>query len=246
MPLLKAFLLAAGRGERLRPLTDITPKCLLPINGKPLLQIWLEHLAHSGIDEVLINTHWLHEKVHDFVEKWSAGRSGMKISLYYEPKLLGSAGTILAHRQWAGMGHFFIIYADNLTNFDLQKMLSFHRENRQPLTIRIYKGADPKRAGIVCLDKNDIVIDFEEKPLKPKSDLGAGGIYIADHRIFAYYPRQAGAGRSGALDLSYHVLPKMTGKMKAYASDEFSMDIGTPDSYAKARKIWHEKMQNDA
>lgn len=245
MQLLKAFLLAAGRGERLRPLTDITPKCLLPINGTPLLQIWLEHLAHSGIDEVLINTHWLHEKVHDFVEKWSAGHSSMKIFLSYEPELLGSAGTIQTHRQWAGMDPFFIIYADNLTNFDLQKMLSFHRKNRQPLTIRIYKGADPKRAGIVCLDKNDIVIDFEEKPLKPKTDLGAGGIYIADHRIFAYYPRQTGAGSSGALDLSYHVLPKMTGKMKAYASDEFSMDIGTPDSYAEAQKIWHEKIHND-
>ena len=245
MPLLKAFLLAAGRGERLRPLTEATPKCLLPINGTPLLQIWLEHLEHSGIDEVLINSHWLHDKVHDFVEKWSSRRGRMKIILCYEPKLLGTAGTVLAHRQWAGLSPFFIIYADNLTHFDLQKMLAFHRKNRQPFTIRIYRGADPKRAGIVCLDENDIVADFEEKPLKPKSDLGAGGIYIADHRIFAYYPRQTEAGRAEVLDLSCHVLPRLTGKMKAYASDEFSMDIGTPDSYAKARKMWREKCDKE-
>jgi len=239
MPLLKAFLLAAGRGERLRPLTDTTPKCLLPINGTPLLQIWLEHLERSGIDEVLINSHWLHEKVHDFIEKWSARPSGLKIILQYEQRLLGSAGTLLAHRHWAGMGPFFIIYADNLTRFDLGKMLAFHKKNPQPLTIRIYKGADPSRAGIVCLDKNDIVVDFEEKPAKPKSDVGAGGIYIADHRIFTYYPRRAEAGSRGVLDLSYHVLPRMTGNMKAYASNEFSMDIGTPHSYAKAQKMWN-------
>ena len=246
MRLLKAFLLVAGRGERLRPLTDTVPKCLLPINGKPLLQIWLEHLEHSGIDEVLVNTHWLHEKVEEFVEEWSAKHSKINVILFHEPELLGSAGTLLANRQWAGKGPFFIIYGDNLTRFNLQKMLAFHRKNRQPLTIRIYKGADPKRAGIVCLDENDIVIDFAEKPEKPKSDLGAGGIYIADRRIFNFFPKSRKGRKSGALDLSYHVLPRMVGKMKAYGSSEFSMDIGTADSLAKAQRKWLEMTDNDA
>jgi len=246
MPLLKAFLLVAGRGERLRPLTDTTPKCLLQINGTPLLQIWLEHLERSGIDEVLINTHWLQEQVQDFVKLWSAKHSKINITLFHEPTLLGSAGTLLANRQWAGHAPFFIIYGDNLTKFDLQKMLAFHRKNRQPLTIRIYKRADPKRSGIVCLDENDIVIDFEEKPKKPKSDLGAGGIYIADCRIFDFFPKNRKGRMSDILDLSYHVLPKMAGKMKAYDSGEFSIDIGTPDSLAKARKKWFKIMPNDA
>jgi mannose-1-phosphate guanylyltransferase len=242
---MKAFLLVAGRGERLRPLTDTVPKCLLPINGTPLLQIWLEHLERSGIDEVLINTHWLHEQVQDFVEQWLANHTQMKIILYHEPTLLGSAGTLLANRQWAGQGPFFIIYGDNLTLFDLQKMLAFHRKNRHPLTIRIYKRANPRRAGIVCLDENNIVIDFEEKPQKPKSDLGAGGIYIADYRIFDFFPKPREGRMSDILDLSYHVLPKMAGKMKAYDSGEFSMDIGTPDSLAKAQKKWLGMMHDD-
>jgi len=245
MPLLKAFLLVAGRGERLRPLTDTIPKCLLPINGTPLLQIWLEHLERCGIDEVLINTHWLHAMVEDFVEQWSATHNRMKTILYHETTLLGSAGTILANRDWAGDAPFFIIYGDNLTRFDLQKMLVFHNTNKQPLTIRVYKGADHKHAGIVCLDKNGIVMDFEEKPQNPKSDLGAGGIYIADSRIFNYFPIQQEGKRSGALDLSYHILPQMTGKMKAYGSKEFSMDIGTPDSYRKAQEVWHEMIHID-
>jgi mannose-1-phosphate guanylyltransferase len=245
MPLLKAFLLVAGRGERLGSLTAATPKCLLPINGTPLLQIWLQHLEYSGIDEVLINTHWLHEQVEDFVEQWSAGHKQLKIILYHEPVLLGSAGTLLANRQWAGQEPFFIIYGDNLTRFDLQKMLAFHGRHRQPLTIRIYRGVDPKRAAIVFLDENDIVIDFEEKPEKPKSDVGAGGIYIADGRIFDYYPKLRENRRSGALDLSHHVLSRMIGKMKAYDSGEFSMDIGTPESLAEARRKWLEVMHGD-
>jgi mannose-1-phosphate guanylyltransferase len=245
MPMQKAFLLVAGRGKRLRPLTDTAPKCLLPINGIPLLQIWLEHLERFRIDEVLINTHWLHEQVQDFVEGWATAHDQIQITISHEPSLLGSAGTILAHRKWAGQDPFFIIYGDNLTRFDLHKMMAFHKKNRQPLTIRIYRGADPKRSGIVCLDENDIVIDFEEKPQKPKSDLGAGGIYIADYRIFDYYQKKTEGGRSGPLDLSYHVLPRMAGKMKAYESAEFSMDIGTPGSLAVAQKKWLDMTHND-
>jgi len=238
MKLLKAFLLVAGRGDRLKPLTDTTPKCLLPINGTPLLQIWLQHLERSGIDEVLVNTGWLHDKVHDFIEQWSADHGRMKIILFHEPTLLGSAGTILANREWAGRDPFFIIYGDNLTQFDLRSMLTYHKKHGQPLTIRIYMGADPKRSSIVCLDEHGIIIDFEEKPAKPKSEMGAGGIYVADRRIFDFFPSPG--PRTGPLDLSYHVLPGMTGKMQAYDNGEFSMDIGTPESYAEAQKKWLE------
>ena len=237
---LKAFLLVAGRGERLRPLTENIPKCLLPINGMPLLQIWLEHLARSGIDEVLINTHWLHDQVSSFVRRWTADQDKMQIVLFHEPNLLGSAGTVWANRSWAGCGPFFIIYGDNLTRFDLRKMLTFHNKHRQSLTIRVYRAADLKRSAIVRLDQNDIVAEFEEKPQKPKSGLGAGGIYITDYRIFDFFPKHNERRVDTILDLSYHILPRMVGKMKAYMSAEFSIDIGTPDSLTKARKKWLE------
>ena len=234
---LKAFLLVAGRGERLRPLTDTIPKCLLPINGTPLLQIWLEHLERAGIDEVLINTHWLHEKVEEFVEEWISRHKKIKITLFHESALLGSAGTLLANRSWVGSNPFFIIYGDNLTQLNLLNMLTAHRRSGLPLTIRIYKGVDPRRAGIVCIDENDIVIDFEEKPDKPKSDLGAGAIYVADSRIFDFFPGPDEVAMGGVLDLSCHVLTRMAGHMKAYDSGEFSMDIGTPAAYEKAQNM---------
>lgn len=238
---LKAFLLVAGRGERLRPQTDVIPKCLLPINGTPLLQIWLEHLERSGVHEVLINTGWLHEMVEEFVQEWSSSRNIMKIRLFHEPVLLGNAGTILANREWVGAGPFFIIYGDNLTRFNLNNMLGFHEKSGLPLTIRIYKGADPQRAGIVMVDEKGVVIDFEEKPDKPKTDLGAGGIYVADARIFDVFPPPGEMPPDTVLDLSYHVLPRLIGRMRAYDSGEFSMDIGTPESYENAQRIWSEK-----
>ena len=239
----KAFLLVAGRGERLKPLTDTVPKCLLPINGRPLLEIWLEHLARSGIEDVLINTHWLHEMVEDFVANWSASHRKMRITLFHEPLLLGSAGTLLANRQWAGEGPFFIIYGDNLTNFDLQKMFEFHLDGGQPLTLRVYKGADPQRAGIVSVSDKGVVTAFEEKPQKSNSALGAGGIYVADRRIFGFFPGSKETPSDGVLDLSYHILPGMVGAMQAYESDGFSMDIGTPSSYKKAQTEWRKIQQ---
>jgi mannose-1-phosphate guanylyltransferase len=239
----KAFLLVAGRGKRLQPLTDTIPKCLLPINGKPLLEIWLEHLDRFGIHDVLINIHWLHEKVEEFVANWSASHKRMRIKLFHEETLLGSGGTLLANRQWAGEGPFFIIYGDNLSNFDLQKMLESHLESGLPLTLRVYKGADPKRAGIVTVNDAGVITTFEEKPVKPKSDTGAGGIYVADGRIFDFFPESGQSLPDGVLDLSYHVLPRMVGVMQAYDSDEFSMDIGIPSSYETAQREWC-KIQN--
>src|SRR3954468_8675209 len=94
----KAFLLAAGHGTRLRPLTDATPKCLLPIRGIPMLQIWLELCHRFGIQEELINllSHAAAEP--EFLAKNK--RSDLRVHISDEPVLLGSAGTIRANRYW--------------------------------------------------------------------------------------------------------------------------------------------------
>ena len=84
---MKAFLLAAGLGTRLRPLTDSVPKCLLPINGKPILEIWLEKLAECGVEEVLINTHHLADQVEGFIQENQGKRAWPAIRLFFESKL---------------------------------------------------------------------------------------------------------------------------------------------------------------
>ena len=95
---MKALLLAAGFGKRLRPITETMPKCLVSIGEKPLLQHWLERLADSGqFDEVIVNTHYLKSEVVKFVSNYT---SPIRLALSHEERLLGPGGTMLKHRAW--------------------------------------------------------------------------------------------------------------------------------------------------
>ncbi len=130
---MKAFLLAGGHGSRLKPLTDTTPKCLLPVRGIPMLEIWFDLCRRHGIDEVLINLHSHADTVRQFIEK---NRNGLKVHLYEEETLLGSAGTLLANRRWVREEtSFWVFYADVLTTADMNHMLDFHRRRGRPATI---------------------------------------------------------------------------------------------------------------
>jgi mannose-1-phosphate guanylyltransferase len=222
----KAFLLSAGLGTRLRPLTETTPKILLSINGRPLLDIWLEHLKDHGIHEVMINTHWRNEIVEAFLQ--NRQNDSIRVLTYHEPTLLGSAGTLLANASWVADGNpFFILYGDNLTCVNLTKMLAFHQQHKFPFTLGVFRASKPIQCGIAQIDENDIVTDFIEKPERPKSNLAAAGIYVADHSIFQFFPQQSAHENS-------------KGKMKAYMIESFLMDIGTPESYEQAQNLWKE------
>jgi mannose-1-phosphate guanylyltransferase len=127
----KAFLLAAGIGSRLRPITDTTPKCMLVIDGRPLLDIWLDAFDRAGVGEVLINLHHLPEAVRRHI----AARSGPPaIRTFFEPELLGSAGTLAANRDWIHGEEFFLACnADNLTDFDVRSLID---DQRRDLRVR--------------------------------------------------------------------------------------------------------------
>ena len=123
---MKAFLLAAGLGTRLRPITDHTPKCMLPIDGQPMLDIWLDAFDRAGVHEVLVNTHHLPEVVSRHVQQ--RDRSP-RVRTSFEKELLGSAGTLAAHSKWVENEEMFLAcYADNLTDFDLSSLIDFHRQ----------------------------------------------------------------------------------------------------------------------
>ena len=123
---MKAFLLAAGKGTRLRPYTDYNPKCLIPIRGKPLLEIWFDLLEGSDITEVLVNTHHHADRVEQFIEEKGPGRR-LQVLASRKPELLGSAGTLWGNRGFVSdSDDFLIAYADNLTDVDLRSMVNFH------------------------------------------------------------------------------------------------------------------------
>ena len=121
---MKAFLLAAGVGSRLRPITDTTPKCMLAIGGQPLLDIWLDAFDRAGVDEVLVNLHHLPDVVRNHLEARAGSLQPPAVRTVFEPELLGSAGTLAANRAWVGGEEMFLAcYADNLTDFDLRSLV---------------------------------------------------------------------------------------------------------------------------
>lgn len=237
---MKAFLLAAGKGTRLRPITDHTPKCLVPIRGKPLLEIWLELLRRHGTEDVLINTHHHAEKVTEFIGHYDHARP--RVSLTYEPDLLGSAGTLWRNRDFVKQEKdFLIIYADNLTDVPLDHVIQFHRRHAGALTMALFRSREPKSCGIAEMQPGDVdqglIIGFQEKPENPKTNLANAGIYVASETIFDHFP-QGAATPPHPLDFGYHVLPNLVNRMYGYVIDSFLMDIGTLESYKVAQRTW--------
>jgi mannose-1-phosphate guanylyltransferase len=237
---MKAFLLAAGKGTRLKPYTDSIPKCLIPIHEKPLLEIWLDHLREQNIREVLINTHHHAYQVEAFVRGYRHRRD-MHIVLSFEPELLGSAGTILYCRDFVDSeDDFMVVYADNLTNVDLKRLATFHRSRREKngiLTMGLFHSPNPAFCGIAELDPDQKIVGFTEKPENPKSSLANAGIYMASQEIFGYFP-DAPTEPGSVLDFGHHVLPLLTGRMYGYPIAEYLRDIGTLESYRQALTEW--------
>jgi mannose-1-phosphate guanylyltransferase len=225
----KAFLLAAGVGSRLRPLTDTTPKCMLPIDGRPMLDIWLDSLDRVGVDEVLVNLHYLSEVVRRHV---GARTGSPQVRLVYEPELLGSAGTLAANREWVcGEKFFLACYADNLTDFDLASLIAEHRASGGIATLTVFHSERPSAGGVVELDADGTMIGFTEKPADPASDLTNAGIYAFDPAVLADIgqpPR----------DIGYHLLPRLVGRARAVPITGYFRDIGTPEAYRRAGEEW--------
>jgi mannose-1-phosphate guanylyltransferase len=227
---MKAFILAAGNGTRLRPLTETVPKCLLPIQGVPLLEIWLNNCKAAGITDVLVNAHAHAGAVKEFA---ATQKSGVKVSVVEEPQLLGSAGTLAENRAFvAGEEAFFILYGDVLTTVDLRRMLDFHRQKNLPATLGICQVADPGRCGIVTMDENAVIQEFVEKPAHPASNWAFSGVMIAGEQIFA------SASDHCPADIGFDVLPRLAGKMAGYAISEYLIDIGTLENYHMAQRSW--------
>ena len=239
---MKAFLLAAGMGTRLKPYTDTVPKCLIPILGKPLLEIWLDHLRRSGVQDVLINAHHHAEQVTSFVQRYGLRHEDMRVVIHHEPTLLGSAGTLWCCRDFVdSQEDFMIIYADNLTNVNLERFGKFHgicRKDGGVLTMGLFHAPHPRACGIAEVDSDGRILGFEEKPETPRSDLANAGIYMTSPEIFRYFPEMPAATPEFVLDFGRHVLPRLSGRMYGYLIPDYLRDIGTLESYHLALAEW--------
>jgi mannose-1-phosphate guanylyltransferase len=228
---MKAFLLAAGHGTRLRPLTDTMPKCLVPIRGVPMLEIWMELFRRHGIREILINVHAHAEAIRSFVKEHSGE---LKIEVSEEQNLLGSAGTLLANRHWLNSdSSFWIFYSDVLTAANFAPLQAIHQRHSDHLaSLGVYEVSDPRRCGIVSVDRDGVIRDFVEKPQEPVGSLAFSGIMIARRQMLDLIPPDRLA------DIGFHVLPKLVGRMSAIRISDYLLDIGTMENYQRAQKTW--------
>jgi len=226
----KAFLLAAGHGLRLRPITDAIPKCMVPIRGVPLLSIWLQLCERIGVEEVLINLHAHSDAVCEFLQRTT---NDLRVRVVVEPQLLGSAGTLRANRDWVTSEDFFwIFYADVLNCANFRGMMEIHRQRMPAATLGLYEVPDPRRCGIVTMDEGGVIQEFVEKPSQPAGNLAFSGLMIGTPDLLDAIPEKMPA------DIGFHVLPQLVGRMLGYRIQDYLIDIGTMENYERAQVTW--------
>jgi mannose-1-phosphate guanylyltransferase len=221
----RAFLLAAGLGTRMGAITRSTPKCLLPVAGKPLLGRWFDLLAKAGVTHALVNTHHLAEPVRAYVASCDPP---LAVTLVHEPILLGSAGTLRANRDFAAAEQrFLVVYADNASSVDLRALVRAHRAD-SAATLGLFRVPDPQTRGIVELEAAGTVVGFVEKPERPKSNLAWAGLLVGTPELLDAIPDRT------PCDLGHDVLPRLVGRMHGFEIEGYHRDVGTPESYQQA------------
>lgn len=226
---MRAILLAAGYGIRLKPLTNTVPKCLVPIKGQPLLGIWLKNLTEAGIGSFLVNTHYLPEQVEAYVH---ASPYRDKVTLVHEPELLGTAGTLIANIRFFEGQDGLLIHADNYCQTDFRAFISAHegRPAGCAMTMMTFRTDSPSSCGIVELDGRGVAVRFHEKVASPPGNLANGAVYILSSAMLKRIVRDLSASTNFSTD----VLSQYVGEIFTYETTDMFLDVGTPDNYRKA------------
>jgi len=198
---MKAMLLAAGLGIRLKPLTNHCPKCMVAVAGKPVLQRNIEWLRSKGIVDLVVNLHHNPEAVTSYFGDGSA--FGVNLSYSYEPEMMGTAGAVWAARKLLTADRFWVIYADNLVNCSLERMERLHRANDATLTMGLFWREDISASGVAELDGNNRIIGFKEKPKTGEvlSHWVNAGIFLCEARVHQFIPP------SQPCDFGHDILP---------------------------------------
>ncbi len=227
---MRALLLAAGLGLRLRPITNSVPKCLVEINGRPLLDYWIELLSKGGVVEILINLHHLPEAVRSYIE---GCRHPVRITTVYEETLLGTGGTLLKNRDFFRNEPAMLVHADNLSSFDVRAFIRRYekREKGIEITMMTFDAAEPEECGIVELDERGVVTAFHEKAKSPPGNLANGAVYVVSTSVMDFL---ASLGKE-AIDFSTEVLPPFMGRINTFHNGIYHRDIGTVESLRAAR-----------
>lgn len=224
------MILAAGEGQRLRPLTLRVPKPMVPVGGRPVLEHLVALLNQHGIQEIAITLHHCPEVIVDYFG--DGKKFGVDITYSHEVELLGSAGAARALDTFL-TETFVILYGDVLTNIDISALVARHRQTGATATMALYEVSEPSRCGIAELDPSGRIIRFIEKPAPGmiEGNLANSGILVLEPSVIREIP----AGEK--YDLGSHLIPKLLdqgARLFGLQLDAYILDIGSVDRLEQA------------
>jgi mannose-1-phosphate guanylyltransferase len=215
---MKAMVLAAGLGTRLRPLTFELPKPMVPVLDRPVMAHIVDLLDRHGYDEVIANLHYFPDTIRDYF--------GDRLTYREEPELLGTAGGVRNCADFLDDGTFLIISGDALTDIDLGAFVARHKAAGGIGTLAVKRVENTREFGVVLHDADGRITGFQEKPdpAEALSDLGNCGMYLFEPEIFDYFPRQP------FVDWANDVFPALLAHdvpFHIHAIDEYWNDVGS-------------------
>jgi NDP-sugar pyrophosphorylase family protein len=219
---MKTFVLAGGEGTRLKPYTYSTPKPMLMLGGKPILEYVLQNLKKAGIKDAIITAGYHHEQIMDYFG--DGKKLGMKLEYAIEKERMNTAGSILPHKDKVD-GTFAVVMGDHLTNLDLSDMLKQHKESGAMATIALFKDSMPLEYGVADVE-DGLIKGFKEKPML--EHLYNTAIYIFEPEVFDYIKEKE--------DFAKNVIPRLLSEKKkvgAYVFDDVWFDIGRISDYER-------------
>ena len=229
---MKALILAAGEGRRLYPLTQGTPKPMLPIVDVPVLERTLRWLQRYGVTQVAINLHYCGERIRAYFEDGS--RWHMQLTYSYEPMILGTAGATIPLSSWL-TETFLVVYGDNLFDVNLLSFISYHQKHRGDGTVALHYRDNPTASGIAQLDEQGRMVRFLEKPQPQQifSRWVSAGLMVWESRVLADIP----AGQP--CDWGRDLLPRWVETKRVFGYQLGAVDrlwwIDTPEDYRRVQ-----------
>ncbi len=224
-----AFILAGGKGTRLRPITYEIPKPMIPINGKPILEHQINLLQKHNVRNIIIAVGHLKDRVINYFG--DGAKFGVHIEYVIENEPLGTAGALRLAKDKL-KDTFIMLNGDNLINIDIDDFFEFHKKNNGLATIALTTVDDPSSFGVALLNGAKIT-QFIEKPEKPISNLINSGAYILEPEIINLIPE-------GKASMEYDVFPQILriGKLIGYSFEGQWLPTDNYERYEKAIKEW--------
>ena len=221
---MQAIILAGGKGRRLLPYTTVLPKPLMPIGDHPILMVILRQLKYYGFNRVTICTGYLHELIHAYIG--GSTSTGLEISYTHEPEPLGTIGPLRLIPKLDD--DFLVMNGDILTDLDFGAFLKAHKKKGALATIATYQRDAAIDFGVLEKDSKNRIIAFREKPVY-HFDVSMG-VYAFSKKILELVPE----GKPFGFDQLMYALVKKNAEVYSYPFDDYWLDIGRPDDYARS------------